>query len=299
MTKLSAWWQFTKERFHPSSHLAMIAVFIFAHILVVNATESIFATSLNDLVMLIGVIAFYFKLRLYDEVKDYELDVIINKHRPLPRGLLNHRDMYTGMVVCIAIELIAFSTMGLNSLISISVAILYSLLMYKEFFIRDIIRPYLTTYALTHTIVTVLLSFAIFSFLSQESLLTIVTNTTLVSFAMANWLLFNIFEFGRKTFATTEERENVDTYSSLFGRTGAVMLVVSQAVIAHFLGLSLKGVNQAFWLWSSLILLLVLGFLSIRYIMTNSESAAKHYRLFSSVYIIVFYLLLIFSHIIP
>nr|BDT28460.1 manganese transporter permease [Bacteriovorax sp. HI3] len=299
MTKAGAWWQFTKERFEPASHLSMIVVFIFAHILVVNATESIFATSLNDLVMLIGVVAFYFKLRLYDEVKDYELDVVINKTRPLPRGLLNHKDMYTGMVVCILIELVTFASMGLNSLISMIVAILYSLLMYKEFFIREKIRPYLTTYALIHTVVTVLLSFAIFSFLSTENLLKLVTNTTLVSFAMANWLLFNIFEFGRKTFASSEERPSVDTYSSLFGRTGAVVLVVSQAVIAHFLTLSLRGANHAFSLWSSGVLLCILGVLSLRYIMTDSPVAAKHYRLFSSVYIILFYVLLIFSHIIP
>ena len=299
MMKAQNWWQFTKERFEPASHLTMIVVFIFAHILVVNATESIFATSLNDIAMLIGVVAFYYKLRLYDEVKDYELDVVINKTRPLPRGLLTHKDMYTGMCACIAIELITFGSMGLNSLISMSVAILYSLLMYKEFFIREKIRPYLTTYALSHTIVTSILSFAIFSFLTQESLLKLMTNSTLVSFAMANWLLFNIFEFGRKTFASSEERVNVDTYSSLFGRTGAVVLVVSQALIAHFLSLSLKGSNQAFLLWSSGLLLLTLGALSLRYIITDKESAAKHYRLFSSIYIVVFYLLLIFSHIIP
>ncbi len=299
MTKAQAWWQFTKERFEPASHLSMIVVFIFAHILVVNATESIFATSLNDLVMLIGVIAFYFKLRLYDEVKDYELDVIINKTRPLPRGLLNHQDMYKGMGVCIAIELLTFASMGLNSFLSMSVAILYSLLMYKEFFIREKIRPYLTTYALIHTVVTVVLSFAIFSFLTTESLLKLIVNPTLVSFAMSNWLLFNIFEFGRKTFSTKEERDNVDTYSSLFGRTGAVVLVVSQAVVAHFLSLSLVGANQAFLLWSSGGLLILLAILSLRYILTDSTSSAKHYRLFSSVYIILFYSMLIFSHIIP
>ena len=56
MTKAQNWWQFTKERFEPASHLTMIVVFIFAHILVVNATESIFATSLNDIAMLIGVV---------------------------------------------------------------------------------------------------------------------------------------------------------------------------------------------------------------------------------------------------
>ncbi len=298
-TKFKNWCQFTKERFEPWSHLIMILVFISAHILVVNPVKTIFASSMNEIMLVIGVVAFYFKLRLYDEVKDYELDVVINKTRPLPRGLLTHKDMYRGMVACILIELIAFSIMGLNSLITAIIAIIYSLIMYKEFFIPEKIRPYLTTYALVHTVVTVLLSFAIFSFLTQASLFELIKEPSLVSFAFSNWLLFNIFEFGRKTFASSEERPNVDTYSSLFGRVGAVMLVVSQAAVAHFLALTLKGVNQAFLLWGFGILLLTLGALSMNYILRNTVSAAKIYRMFSSVYIIVFYLLLIFAHIIP
>lgn len=299
MTKKEAWCQFTKERFEPWSHLIMIFVFIFAHILVVNPVKTIFASSLNEIMLFIGVVAFYFKLRLYDEVKDYELDVVINKTRPLPRGLLTHKDMYRGMVVCILIELISFSIMGLNSLITAIIAILYSLIMYKEFFIPKKIRPHLTTYALVHTIVTTLLSFAIFSFLTQESIIELAKGPTLVSFAFANWMLFNIFEFGRKTFASIEERHNVDTYSSLFGRVGAVILVVSQAAIAHFLALTLKGTNQKFLLWGFGALLLTLGALSMNYILKNTVKSAKLYRMFSSVYIIVFYLLLIFSYIIP
>lgn len=299
MTKSQAWWQFTKERFEPWSHMTMIVVFLAAHILVVNPVKTVFASTLNDLMCLFGVTAFYFKLRLYDEVKDYELDVVINKTRPLPRGLLTHSDMYTGMITCILIELICFATMGVQSLITISIAIIYSLLMYKEFFIPKLIRPYLTTYALVHTIVTTLLSFAIFSFLTQASLWEIIKDPTLVSFAFANWLLFNIFEFGRKTFASIEEREKIDTYSSLFGRPGAVILVSSQATVAYYLALNLKGSNPKILMWGLSLLLLALAVLSINYIRNNSVKSARAYRTFSSLYIIVFYLIIIVSHLIP
>lgn len=299
MSKMNNWWVFTKERFSPISHMAMIVVFLFAHLLVINAVKSVRANFWQDILLLIGVTAFYFKLRLYDEVKDYELDVVINKHRPLPRGLLNHQDMYLGMIFCIGIELFTFSLMGLNALVGIFIAISYSLLMYKEFFIKEKIRPHLTTYALLHTIVTSVLSFAIFSFLSQENVINLVQNKTLLSFAVLNWLLFNIFEFGRKTFSTSEEREQVDTYSSLFGRTGAVLMVVSQALIAHLLTLNLSGINQNVLIFMSFILFITLLIVSILYIIKNSTSTAKIYRHFSSAYIILFYLILILSHIIP
>lgn len=296
MTKTQAWWQFTKERFEPASHLTMIVVFIVAHVLVAKSTAPLTAGLLNGIELLIGVIAFYFKLRLYDEVKDYELDVVINKTRPLPRGLLNHKDMYRGMTVCILIELICFSMQGLESTTSIVIAILYSLLMYKEFFIAEKIRPYLTTYALIHTIVTTLLSFAIFSFLTKMTVFQIIATPTFLSFAMANWLLFNIFEFGRKTFASSEERQSVDTYSSLFGRTGAVILVASQAVITYYLAASLNGANTAILFWGLGSLLILLAALSLHYIFADSAKTAKRFRLFSSLYIIFFYLILICSY---
>lgn len=299
MSKINNWWIFTKERFAPTSHMAMIVVFLFAHLLVINAVKSVRATFWQDILLLIGVTAFYFKLRLYDEVKDYELDVVINKHRPLPRGLLNHQDMYSGMITCIGIEIFTFSLMGFNALVGIFIAIAYSLLMYKEFFIKEKIRPHLTTYALLHTIVTSVLSFAIFSFLSQESIINLVQNKTLLSFAILNWLLFNIFEFGRKTFSTTEERDQVDTYSSLFGRTGAVLMVVSQALIAHLLTLNLAGTNKNVLIFMSSLLFIILILISIFYIIKNTIPTAKIYRHFSSAYIILFYLTLILSHIIP
>lgn len=298
MTKTQSWIQFTKERFEPLSHLTMIIVFVFTHLLVIHASKATSTNYISNLFLLVGVIAFYFKLRLYDEVKDYELDVVINKTRPLPRGLLTHKDMYRGMVVCIAIEIFCFSLQGWQSFLSIIVAIIYSIIMYKEFFIAEKIRPYLTTYALIHTIVTTLLSFAIFSFVAKISLLEIIQDPSLLSFALANWLLFNIFEFGRKTFASSEERPNVDTYSSLFGRTGAVILVASQIVIAHYLALNLKDVNQKILFLGSIILLLTFAIMAIRYIFTDKASAAKNYRLFSSLYIIIFYLILILAHLI-
>jgi len=299
MQSIKNWWTFTKERFDPVSHVVMIIVFLFAHILVINAVKSIRANSIQDIFLFIGITAFYFKLRLYDEVKDFELDVMINKSRPLPRGLLNHKDMYLGMVVCIFIELSCFSIMGLNSLGAIVISILYSLLMYKEFFIKEIIRPHLTTYALSHTIVTSILSFAIFCYLSAENVLSLITDKTLISFAILNWLLFNIFEFGRKTFSSSEERDQVDTYSSLFGKWGAISLVISQAFVAHCLSFNLTGANKFSLLIMSSLIFLILMIISLFYVFKDTPKTAKLYRHFSSAYIIIFYLIIIISHIIP
>lgn len=286
------WWIFIKERFEPASHFTMIIVFLLVHVLIAKSILRIEINNFSVFLLFIGTSAFYFKLRLYDEVKDFELDQVINPTRPLPRGLLNHRDMYLGMVICILLEASIFATQGQDSFKSIVITILYSLIMYKEFFIKEKIRPHLTTYAILHTIVTSFLSIAIFSFLSKESFIRLIVTKECLYFALANWLLFNIFEFGRKTFAISEERQNVDTYSSLFGKTGAVILVISQALMAHLLVINILPSESKILYWTHSLLFFLLLSTSFCYIKTNQIKAAKNYRLMSSAYIIIFYLTL-------
>lgn len=287
------WVLFIKERFDPLSHSLMIIVFVIVHILFAKNLFQIETTPLKTLFLISAVTLFYFKLRLYDEVKDYELDVEINPHRPLPRGLVVHKDMYHGMITCIVLEILFFSTQGPQATLSVIVAIVYSLLMYKEFFIRDIIRPHLTTYAISHTIVTSLLTIGIFSFLNQQSFVANILNLDLLFFALSNWMLFNIFEFGRKTYALSEERPSIDTYSSLFGKKIAVLLVFSQALIAFFLTVNIRIFHTSFIVYANALLLFLLIAAGFLYVLSDNTIPAKRYRTMSSVYIIIFYLILI------
>ncbi len=289
---MKAWWIFTKERFEPVSHLLMIFVFILVHYLLARKLQVIHCENYSLVFLFYAITFFYFKLRLYDEVKDYEIDLIVNKTRPLPRGLLNHRDMYNGMAVCIAFEIIFFSIQHSRAIVSILIAIFYSLLMYKEFFIREKIRPHLTIYAMSHTIVTSLLTFAIFSFLTKESFRIVITNKNFLFFSISNWMLFNIFEFGRKTFEITEERENVDTYSSLFGKKGAALLVLSQVIISIFLLHQLPVFDVSIIHWGLGFLLFLQIIITLQFVISNKAKNAKRYRMMSSVYIILFYIIL-------
>lgn len=291
--KIKNWIIFIKERFDPLSHSLMLLVFVIVHILMALKLFGTPFSPFYSFILFFAVTLFYFKLRLYDEVKDYELDVVINPHRPLPRGLLKHKNMFQGMFLCIILELLFFSTQGQNATLSIAMAILYSLLMYKEFFIKDYIRPHLTTYAISHTVVTSLLTMAIFTFITQKSYSEILSDKNIFYFSLTNWMLFNIFEFGRKTYMPSEERPNIDTYSSLFGKIGAVLLVVSQAIISYLLTINITVLHNNFIIFALLALLLLLALSSILYIKSNDIMYAKKYRFMSSFYIILFYLILI------
>lgn len=295
MINLNKWWQFILERFNPWSHLPMIFVFLLAHFFIATSTSDLLHVRFY-LLLFIAIILFYFQLRLYDEVKDYALDCIINKNRPLPRGLLNHRQMYHGLMICIFINIFIFFLQGKESLLAYLIALSYSFLMYKEFFISKWIRSHLVFYAITHTFVTVLLSFSIFSFLTKLPLSLLIQNPHLFYFALINWCLFNIFEFGRKTFAKSEENIAVETYSKYFGQKGAVALVCSQILLACFLAFKLEHLNKVNLGWSLSALFIAYGAYAFLYLRLDSYKAASKYRTFSSFYIVLFYIILIFSH---
>lgn len=301
MESLKKWVQFSKERFDPLSHLLMILLFFGAHFVfsahlqldlanVIDFKEKILINSL----LFVGVLAFFFKLRLYDEIKDYEVDLVINPTRPLVRGLVTHQDLYFGISVCIALELVIFGSIGVRIWPGIIFAIVYSLLMYKEFFIPKLIRPHLTTYAVSHTIVSGFLTLVLISAFSREVFWNLGMPSYL--FSINSWCLFNIFEFGRKTFISTEERKKVESYSKVFGRWGAIALVLLMSVISnillervdsYFYGSDIHLNKLAYFLWG---MFSVLGVSGVIYAVSDRGCWGVVYRSFSSIYIVLIYL---------
>lgn len=287
------WFQFARERFEPVSHLALIGLFVAAHGAV---AEGISAAPIRwdvFLTIFLGSLAFFFKLRLYDEIKDYEVDLEFNPTRPLARGLLRQSDLKWAIGICILIELVAFGSRGLQSLLAASVAILYSLLMYNEFFIGPKIRPLLTTYAVSHTFVSVLLSWALLRGMIGHLG---VPGTNEVLFALNSWCLFNIFEFGRKTFASGEERDRVPSYSKVFGRYGAVVLVLAMGGCSTFLIWKGALVTGPMTFGVLLLTLGLIGAFGFLYATLDRKPWGGLYRGLSSVYILIVYAVIAVSH---
>ncbi|WP_127716970.1 UbiA family prenyltransferase [Halobacteriovorax sp. HLS] len=285
-SKAQRWMTFTKERFPLLDHSLMIILFVGAHLSLSIHLKNDFSI-FNSFLTLIAIFFFFYKMRLYDEIKDYDLDCQINPDRPLPRGLLEVKDMHKGIVVCIFFEIALFLPLRLNAIMMMIFAICYSLLMYKEFFIPKLIRPHLTTYALLHTVVTIPMGIAIFT--AATSMDPRELNQKYLYFVLCSWFVFNIFEFGRKTFTTEEERNAVESYSKIFTRFGAVILVVSMSLFSL---LALRGVFGSISILQS-ILTLVLFLAGILFAVTDAKKFGKLYRIFSSIYIILFYIFFI------
>ncbi len=283
---MGKWFQFIKERFSPAAYIPMIVVFTALNgLYVAQVTSGEWLWDRFAWALLL-MLSFFFRMRLFDEIKDYEVDLKINPTRPLARGLITIPQVKKALLFLIVLELAVAFYLGWDCFTFHALAIGYSLLMYEEFFIGDFLRPHLTTYAVTHTFSSFLL--AISAALAVTGLE--VTEFPLPAFAflLMNWAFFNLFEFARKTFATGEERPHVPSYSNIFGRKGAWFLSISQVVIGVAL-VSTLNVNP-----------LVIGamvvyvILSAAYLVKDSAAAAKFFRNISGVYLLVHYLILIF-----
>lgn len=232
------------------------------------------------------LLSFFFRMRLFDEIKDYEVDLKVNPTRPLARGVLTVPQVKKALLVLILFELILAGFLGLPAFLIHAIAIGYSLLMYEEFFIGDLLRPHLTTYAVSHTFVSVLLGASAAIAMTGAELSRLSGKTML--FFLMNWAFFNLFEFARKTFAPEEERPHVPSYSNIFGCYGAWFLSISQAVI---------GVGLIWYVKPHLLPLLALTLYvagSLVYLLRKTKKSASLFRNMSGAYLLLHYIVVIY-----
>lgn len=275
------WSQFLLERFPPSSHLPMVALFAGFH----AAESGVEVPDPRTLVAFCLSLAFFLKLRLYDELKDLDTDRVHHPERPLPRGLVSVRGVRRALAAVLLLETsIAFAWGGMTGIVFLP-AVAWSLLMFKEFFLGGWLRRHLTTYAVTHTFVVVPLSMALQGLLSaREGVLPGLGDLRgFLPTALGCWLVFNVFEFARKTLATSEEREGIDTYSSVWGRTGAVALTATQAVGAALLASAGGRLAETVHAAAGL---LALGGVGAFYLVRDTRGAAKVFRAAAGLWIL-------------
>jgi len=107
-------------------------------------------------------------------------------------------------------------------------------------------------------------------------------------FALADWALFSVYEFSRKTWGREEERDGRDSYSKRLGRGGAVVLSISLAWAAVVLGRAAlgTGVPGALWVALSVFPAIAAG----PYLFRASASWARTYRTAMQAYLFFFYL---------
>jgi 4-hydroxybenzoate polyprenyltransferase len=302
---MKRWWVFVSERFPLGSHVPMLASFTLANVFIGLALYSPVGPPVFDRgigtpgpeviswvrigLAFVLAMSFFLRLRLFDEIKDLATDLLVNPTRPLARGLITVPEVKRALLILSAFELLLLLFLAPLIAASHLLAMIYSFVMYKEFFIGDRLRPHLTSYAVLHTFVSVLVGGSLVSVVTERPFWDFAPS--LVTLLVINWGFFNLFEFARKTFAPSEERENVESYSKVFGIPGAVALSLSQAVLPLVLISNVLGpsITKSDWLLLGALLVLPLG-AGLGFAIRKHTFGAKLFRGFVGVYLILGYL---------
>ena len=286
---IKRWWIFSKERFPLLRHILLIIFYVSANALIAFNSSSLNAViTYKGVMCAIAVLFIFFHLRIFDEIKDYKNDLVVHKDRPLARGLITVREAKQVAACLIVLELCLAILINRAAFIAAMCTVLYSLIMYKEFFIGKWLRPRMATYALTHTLVSCWMSLFVYSAVTGLGFWTITKWYGM--FVLVNWMIFNIFEFGRKTFGKDEEKDLVESYSKRLGPLRAAFNVVFMATVALYVAFKLGDALDLSFLYTALMYVLYgLTLLAAAlYVVHNDKSSARIFRGVCSIFILFY-----------
>ena len=252
--------------------------------------------TLGSLMGAIVLLCFFFHLRVFDEHKDFADDSRHYPDRVLQRGLITLRHLKVLGGIALALE---FTLAALwwpagkpAPLVAVAIAVGFSLLMLREFFVQAWLRGHMIVYALLHMLVMPLLAMIVLAFA-----------TGLYPWQAPGWFWLYAFvgffvtfnwEISRKIRIPDDEIEGVDSYSRIFGTFGVAWVVLGIRVVDTAM-VALVGwhLGLTVWFYAALVALFAVccvGFAHYR--MRPTRKTARRLETYAGMYIIAFDLIL-------
>lgn len=221
---MRALWAYLQERF-PLVNMALFAILFLTVYAVARATQpapAALAFGGREVVGILACISFFFRLRVFDEIKDYASDAVHFPHRVLQSGRVTLGQLQGLAAAGLLVEIGWSVWLGLPTLLAWGLALGYSLVMRYEFFAPRWLRARLVLYALTHLLIMPLLIGWVWSAYAARPLLTL----PLLLLGLLSLLGGLAFEIARKIKPAADERAGVDSYSRTLGYGGAIVAVL-------------------------------------------------------------------------
>ena len=215
---------------------------------------------------------FFFQLRITDEFKDYEEDLKYRSYRPIQRGVISLKTLRKIGIATVIVQIILVHFINPKLIYFMLLVWLYMFLMTKEFFIKNRLTERILIYALSHVVIMIFITLVIVKgtgyileshfletlYLSLEKYEKNIFIGLIPLFAL-NYLNGIVLEIGRKTRKNDEEEDGVQTYSKLWGRKKAVLILCILYTIEYgFVLLGLSNINKEYFLVGQLILTVTL-----------------------------------------
>ncbi len=193
--------------------------------------------SLKTVIGSLGVFMIMLILRLMDELKDMETDLELFSHRPLPSGRVKERDITFSLAGAVFFYL-AVNLLSPETLWVALVALAYTFLMFRYFFIPRILKRYLLLNLATHNpIIPIMLFYILALYKAEQGLgLRDLSWNYILVLVLMYWAMFFAWEISRKI-RTAEEEDAYVTYSKILGPAGAVGVAAGAQTVTMAAGL--------------------------------------------------------------
>ncbi len=216
-------------------------------------------------------------LRLMDELKDKDIDRELFTERPLPSGKVLESDIWFSLWVCVVLYLVINAFQGIAFYSAVAV-LAYAFLMFRYFFIPDILRRYLLLNLATHNPVIPLILLHVAVVFAQECGLSVkdLDQASLLLLTGMFWSMFLAWELARKIRSQEEENAYV-TYSQIFGRRRSVLVAALCQTLTLAIGLYF---HVTFSLSLSFLLIMTAGYVTMlgayaRFMMTPTAMTSQ------------------------
>jgi len=220
-----------EERFPLRNGLFFVLLYV-TTVLVARMSVSATAVSLTvrDLVGVGALWSFFLVLRVFDEHKDYAADAIAHPDRVLQRGLVTLAQLrvLAGCAIAFQLTVSLWFDGGVGTITAWwAGAMLWSIIMAREFFAKVWLRRHLVIYALSHMAVMLVLV----AWVASIGASTAWRQPIVWMFAGLVFLAGLVFEIARKIRAPDDERPMADSYTRALGtRLAPALLAVLAAV---------------------------------------------------------------------
>ena len=223
--------------------------------------------------LFIIIFMFFLQLRITDEFKDYEEDLKYRAYRPVQRGVITLKALGKIGIATVIIQIILAYVIDFKIIYFMIIVWFYMFLMAKEFFIKEWLTKRILIYALSHVVIMIFITLVI---VNATQYIVLGEAENIIKFGALQWYRHNIdialiplftlnylngivLEIGRKTRRADEEEHGVQTYSKLWGKKKAAVILSLLFAVEYFLViLGLSYTYEKYFLFSGLTLLIIL-----------------------------------------
>lgn len=237
MTFLRRFYIYQKERFPFLAHGLLIAVFTFSAIAYSLACRGV--EEFIDLkIYATGVfmtVSFFFLLRIADEFKDKEEDAQYRPYLPVPRGLIQLKELRNVAIIVILIQIAILYFFQSRMWIWYLVVLGYMGLMRIEFFVPEWLKKRQELYNMSHIMIVPLVD--LYASGLDWHLAGASPHIGLLFFLGVSYLNGFVLEYGRKIRAPQDEDEGYMTYTAIYGLKKAPGLWLMMLVLTFTVSL--------------------------------------------------------------